>query len=142
MLVLYHTPQQQQHYPWPALAQRDEPSHQLENRENTPTPGKEPPQHDSPNATYQRYLVCYLKMDPNEKLEQHHLQQLKHIPVTLGIRKMTISTNIAQQARKAERELPNTYKEFANIFSQKDTNGLPPSQAFDHGIKLEDTFTP
>ena len=55
---------------------------------------------------------------------------------------MTISTNIAQQAKKAERELPDTYKEFADVFSQKDTNGLPPSHAFDHAIQLEDTFTP
>ena len=55
---------------------------------------------------------------------------------------MTISTDIAQQAKKAERELPETYKEFADIFSQKDTDGLPPSRPFDHAIQLEDSFTP
>ena len=44
---------------------------------------------------------------------------------------MTISTDIAQQAKKAERELPDVYKEFMDIFSQKDTDGLPPSRAFD-----------
>ena len=55
---------------------------------------------------------------------------------------MTISTDIAQQAKKAERELPDTYKEFADVFSQKDTDGLPPSRSFDHTIQLEDSFTP
>ena len=55
---------------------------------------------------------------------------------------MTISTNIAQQAKKAERELPDAYKEFADVFSQKDTDGLPPSRAFDHAIQLKETFTP
>ena len=55
---------------------------------------------------------------------------------------MTISTDIAQQAKKAERELPDTYKEFADVFSQRDTDGLPPSQSFDHAIQLEDSFTP
>ena len=55
---------------------------------------------------------------------------------------MTISTDIAQQAKKAERELPDVYKEFADVFSQKDTDGLPPSRPFDHAIQLEDSFTP
>ena len=100
------------------------------------------PCHDSPDTTYQRYLVHYLKLDPNPKLEQLHLRQMRHIPIFLGIKKMTISTDIAQQAKKAERELPDTYKEFMDIFSQKDTDGLPLSQAFDHTIQLEDTFTP
>ena len=87
--------------------------------------GRNVPQHDSPDALYQQYLVCYLKLDPESKLEQLHLQQIQHLPVTLRIRKMTISTDIAQQAKKAERELPTIYKEFANVFSQKDTDGLP-----------------
>ena len=55
---------------------------------------------------------------------------------------MTISTNIAQQAKKAKRELPDAYKEFADVFSQKDTDGLPPSRTFNHAIQLEDTFIP
>ena len=104
--------------------------------------GRNVPRHDSPDATYQRYLVRYLKLDPHSKLEQLHLRHIRHLPVTLGIRKMTISTDIAQQAKKAERELPETYKEFADVFSQKDTDGLPPSRSFDHAIQLEDSFTP
>ena len=104
--------------------------------------GRNIPRHDSPDATYQRYLVRYLKLDPGSKLEQLHLRHIRHLPVTLGIRKMTISTDIAQQAKKAEKELPETYKEFADVFSQKDTDGLPPSRSFDHAIQLEDTFTP
>ena len=67
---------------------------------------------------------------------------MKHIPVTLGIKKMTISTNIAQHTCQVERELPNIYNEFTNIFQQKDTDGLPPSWPFDHTIQLEDLFTP
>ena len=55
---------------------------------------------------------------------------------------MTISTDLAQQAKKAERELPDVYKDFADVFAQKDTNGLPPSRSFDHTIQLEDSFTP
>ena len=99
------------------------------------------PRHDSPDATYQQYLVHYLKLDPNLKLEQLHLRQIQHLPVTLGIQKMTISTDIAQQAKKAERELLDAYKEFTDIFSQKDTDGLLLSRDFDHAIQLEDTFT-
>ena len=49
--------------------------------------GQNTPRHDSPNATYQRYLVCYLKLDLNPKLEQLHLRQMRHIPVSLGIKK-------------------------------------------------------
>ena len=104
--------------------------------------GQNIPCHNSPNATYQCYLVQYLKMDPNKKLEQLYLQQIKHIPVSLGIKRMTIFTNIAQQAQKAKRELPNAFKEFADIFQQKDTDGLPPWHPFDHAIQLEDSFTP
>ena len=55
---------------------------------------------------------------------------------------MTISTNIAQQAQKAEWELPNAFKEFTDVFQQKDTDGLPLSQPFDHTIQLKDSFTP
>lgn len=66
---------------------------------------------------------------------------MKHMPVTLGIKKMTISTNIAHHTQQAEKELPNTFKEFANIFQQKDTNRLSPSQPFNHAIQLEDSFT-
>ena len=104
--------------------------------------GRNLPRHDSPNAMYQRYLVRYLKLDPNEKLEQLILCQIKHIPVTLGIQKMTISTNIAQHTWQAKRELPKAYKDFADVFQQKDTDGLPPSCPFDHGIQPEDTFIP
>ena len=35
--------------------------------------GRNTPRHDSPNATYQRYLACYLKLDLNPKLEQLYL---------------------------------------------------------------------
>ena len=124
------------------MAPGHQPSHKLDNREGPPSTRTNTPHHDSPDATYQRYLVHYLKLNPNPKLEQLHLQQIKHIPVCLGIKKMTISTDIAQQAKKAERELPDIYKEFANVFSQKDINGLPPSRTFNHTIQLKDTFTP
>ena len=107
----------------------------LPSRRNTP-------RHDSPDATYQRYLVRYLKLDPNSKLGQLHLRLLRHFPVTLGIQKMTISTDIAQQTKKAERELPDVYKEFVDVFSQKDMDGLPLSRSFNHAIQLEDSFTP
>lgn len=59
---------------------------------------------------------------------------MKYILVTLEIKKMTISTNIAQHIHQAERELPNTYKEFADIFQQKDTDGLPLLCSFNHAI--------
>lgn len=84
----------------------------------------------------------YLKLDPNEKLEQLILQWMRDIPVTLSIRKMTISTNIAQHAQQAEWKLPSIYKEFTDVFQQWDTDGLPHLQPFDHRIQLEDTFSP
>ena len=54
---------------------------------------------------------------------------------------MTISTNITQQAHQVERELPDAYKEFADIFQKKDTDGLSLSCS-NHGIQLKDTFIP
>ena len=60
------------------------------------------PCHDSPDATYQRYLAHYLWLDPNEKLEEIHIQKLCHILVTAGIKKMTISTDIACHTREAK----------------------------------------
>ena len=81
-------------------------------------------------------------MDLNEKQEEINIHHMQHIPITTGLCKMIISTNITQQAHKAKQELPNTFKEFTDIFQQKDTDRLPPSHPFDHAIQLEDSFTP
>ena len=54
----------------------------------------------------------------------------------------TISTIIAQGATKEKVTLPIACKEYKDVFSEKTPTKLPPSQPYNHTIKLKDLFVP
>ena len=56
------------------------------------------------------------------------------------IKWMTISTIIAQGATKEKVILLMAFKEYEDVFSEKTPTKLPPSQPYDHAIKLKDSF--
>ena len=56
--------------------------------------------------------------------------------------KLIISTEIAQAEKPKEVFTPKFYVNFADVFSEKTYEQLPPHQPFDHTIDLKDTFIP
>ena len=58
------------------------------------------------------------------------------------INKVTILTQLAQAEKPKEIPVPNFCTDFANVFSEKTYNVLPPHQSFDHSIELKDSFVP
>ena len=58
------------------------------------------------------------------------------------IRKLTLSTALAQAAGKVEQKLPPQYAKYAKVFDEPKGGELPPRRPFDHGIELKETFTP
>ena len=56
------------------------------------------------------------------------------------INKITISTLLTQADKPKEIPIPNFCINFADIFSEKTYNILPPHWSFDHTIKLKDSF--
>ena len=58
------------------------------------------------------------------------------------IKQTTISTIIAQGAAKEKVTLPTAFKEYKDVFSEKTPTKLPPSQSYNHVIKLKNSFVP
>ena len=58
------------------------------------------------------------------------------------INKTTISTQIAQASQSTDPVIPEWCKDFADIFSEKTHDQLPPHCPYDHTIKLRPDFTP
>ena len=58
------------------------------------------------------------------------------------IRKMTLSTALAQEAQKIKQELPPQYAHYARVFEEPGEGVLPPRRPFDHAIDLKDMFFP
>ena len=60
------------------------------------------------------------------------------------IHKLTMSTNLAMQAKvaKPKKTLPAKYAKFTQVFSKEATDYVPPSQPFDHTINLDESFIP
>ena len=58
------------------------------------------------------------------------------------IRKLTLSTALAQAAKKVEQKLPPQYAKYTKVFDEPGEGELPPQQLFDHGIDLKETFIP
>ena len=56
------------------------------------------------------------------------------------IRKLMLSTALAQAAEKVEQKLPPQYAKFTKVFDKPKEGKLPPRQPFDHGIELKETF--
>ena len=58
------------------------------------------------------------------------------------INKTTISTQIAQTMQSTEPVIPEWCKDFADVFSKKTHDQLPPHHPYDHIIKLHPDFIP
>ena len=58
------------------------------------------------------------------------------------IRKITISTQIAQEMLIQETALLEWCKDFSDVFSEKTHDKLPLHRPYDHTIDLKPTFTP
>ena len=55
-----------------------------------------------------------------------------------------MSTDLAMQAEvaKPKKTLPAEYTEYVQVFSKETTDHIPPSQSYDHAIKLDKSFVP
>ena len=110
------------------------------------------PRHDDPKILEQRYLLRYLhamEKDNSELTARIYAQQRNEATLrrVLGkdhphIRKLTLSTALAQAAKKVEQKLPPQYAKFEKVFDKPKAGELPPRRPFDHGIELKETFIP
>ena len=110
------------------------------------------PRHDDPKILEQRYLLQYLhamEKDNSELTARIYTQQRNAATLyqVLGknhphIRKLTLSTALAQAAEKVEQKLPPQYTKYAKVFYEPKGGELPPQRPFDHGIELKETFIP
>ena len=108
--------------------------------------------HDDPKVLEQRYLLRYLhamERDNSELAARVYAQQRNAATLrrVLGedhphIRKLTLSTALAQAAEKVEQKLPPQYAKYAKVFDKPKGGELPPRRPFDHGIELKETFIP
>ena len=58
------------------------------------------------------------------------------------IQKTTLSTELAIATQKNEVVLPLQYEDYADVFSKRTFDVLPPRQDFDHAIELKELFVP
>ena len=58
------------------------------------------------------------------------------------IRKLTLSTALAQAMERVEQKLPPQYAKFTKVFNEPKEGKLPPQRPFNHGIELKETFVP
>ena len=58
------------------------------------------------------------------------------------IRRTTLSTKLTITAQKDEVALPPQYNNYADVFSERMFDALPPQWDFDHAIELKELFIP
>ena len=114
--------------------------------------GTPTPRHDDPKILEQRYLLRYLhamEKDNSELVARIYAQQRNAATLcqVLGkdhphIRKLTLSTALAQAAERVEQKRPPQYAKYAKVFDKPKGGELPPQRTFDHGIELKETFIP
>ena len=100
------------------------------------TRGTPVPRHDDPRILEQRYLLRYLhamETDNSELAARIYAQQRNAATLlrVLGkdhphIRKLTLSTALAQAAQKVEQKLPPQYAQYAKVFDEPKGGELPP----------------
>ena len=108
------------------------------------------PQHDENEMLEQRYLLQYLhtvEQDNSKLTAQIYTQQRNAATLqpVLGenhshIRKLMLSTTLAQAAEKVEQKLPPQYAKYTKVFDEPKNRQLPPRHPFDHRIDLKETF--
>ena len=105
---------------------------------------------DKPEMIEQQYLSWYLgavEWDESEYAAWIYAQQRNAATLrrVLGenhphIRKLTLSTALAQAVEKVEQKLPPQYSKYTKVFGEPKDRKLPPWQPFDHAIDLKETF--
>ena len=94
------------------------------------------PRHDDPRVLEQRYLLRYLhtmEKDNSELAARIYAQQRNTATLrqVLGkdhphIRKLTLSTALAQATKRVEQKLPLQYARYAKVFDEPKGGELPP----------------
>ena len=87
----------------------------------------------------QQYILRWLGMDADLKTAKH----LKKREAWLSretIRKITISTQLAQESKPIETTLLEWCNDFEDVFSEKSHEKLPPHRPYDHVIDLKPGF--
>ena len=92
--------------------------------------------HDDPKILKQRYLLQYLhamEKDNSELAAKIYTQQrnaatLHQVPGKdhPHIRKLTLSTALAQASKRVEQKLPPQYAKYAKVFDKPNGGELPP----------------
>ena len=60
----------------------------------------------------------------------------------LTVAKTSIANKLAQKVKETQVTLPDEYAKFAEVFSEKASQKMPPSRPYDHPILLDKTFVP
>ena len=94
-----------------------------------------------PDHIPQRYLLQWLGLDADQKISNWLNKQQAWLNGE-QIHKITISTQIAQTTGSIEPIIPNWCKDFADVFSEKTHDQLPPHRPYDHTIELRPGFVP
>ena len=113
----------------------------------TPTPF-----HNNPEIVELQYLLQYIgaiERDESEYATWIYAQQRNQATFQqvmgenhLDVWKLTLSTTLAQAAKKVEQKLPPQYAKYTRVFDKPKDRKLPPWWSFDHAIDLKETFIP
>ena len=109
----------------------------LSNTVSIPRSPASPP----PDYIPQRYFLCWLGLDADRKIS-HRLNKQQAWLNREQINKTTISTQIAQAAQSTDPVIPDWCEDFADVFSEKTHDQLPPHCPYDHTIELCLDFIP
>ena len=103
----------------------------------------------------QRYLLCWLGLDVDRELSSLYNRQYsskvdaspreylpQEDPLDESIQKITLSTQLTQDAKISEISLPSWCKDLEDVFSEKTYDVLPPHRPYDHTIDLKPSFVP
>ena len=63
-------------------------------------------------------------------------------PLDVDIQKITLLTQLAQEAKISEIVIPEWCRDFENVFLEKTYDPPPPHRPYDHTIDLKPLFTP
>src|SRR5215467_10927235 len=82
---------------------------------------------------------------PPENLEEYSItEEVNRIiatPLELNY-KTTTAGELASKRQKISSDIPNKFRMYSKVFSEKESTRFPPSRIYDHKIDLKDSFKP
>ena len=99
------------------------------------------PSPSPPEYIPQWYLLHWLGLDADQQISNRPHKREAWLKGE-WINKTTISTQITQTAQSTEPVIPEWCEDFADVFSEKIHNQLPPHCPYDYTIKLHPDFIP